>query len=47
LPSLRSDDADISMKFVGTARPSFFSILFLVIAPSGIRWQQRSIRATG
>src|SRR5258708_12196137 len=34
------------MKFWGRARRSFYSILFLVISNSVIRWRPRSIRAT-
>ncbi len=33
------------MKFAGTGRPSFFSILFLLIMNFGIRWLRRLNRA--
>jgi hypothetical protein len=50
IPSMervRSDEAEIFYEIRGNGRQSFFSILFLVITNSGIRWLRRSIRATG
>jgi hypothetical protein len=44
---VRSDEAEIFYEIRGNGRQSFFSILFLVITNSGIRWLRRSIRATG